>query len=543
VVVTFICGDNLSGVDICPDAVTLSQDGGQTVTATVLDKAGNPKTITAHINIDKTAPTISYNISPASNANGWNNGEVVVTFNCDDVLSGIESCTAPVTLADEGTYVVTGTAVDKAGNIFTINAIVSVDTTAPVITSNPLTAPNENGWYNEDVTVEFNCSDNLSGIDTCTEPVALAEGAAQIVSGTAVDKAGNSSITSMSIDIDKTAPNISYSLSETPDANGWNGGEVMVAFDCSDVLSGIANCTSLITLTEEGTYVVTGIATDNAGNVTTINVIVKIDKAAPVVSDPVWSVNPSPLGYDTTLTATVSDSGSGVMGGEYFINADPGVGNGIAMALNGSDMSAAFGANLATGYYTIGIRSVDAAGNWSGITYAYLVVYNPNGPTEISGSKSFVPSLTSGDVLPGLISASQNDRARMDFNVSYDADGAVSSISNFGFAYSTGQACNSVDYFNCYNTEITTISITSLTFVGTNDSVGIFEGIGTLTINGVPQQVVFRVEARDGKVIGNRIPDTFTMKIYSAGVNPNEPGATPLYQVTTSLTGNGVVVS
>jgi len=543
VIVSFTCNDNLSGVDECPNAVILNQEGGQTLTATAVDKAGNPKTISVHVNIDKTTPTISYTLSPVPNSNGWNNGEVVVTFNCDDALSGIESCTGPVTLIEDGTYAVTGTAVDKAGNTFAINAIVSVDTTAPAVVSNPSTNPNENGWYNGDTTVAFDCSDALSGIDTCSDPVTLSEGAGQIVAGTAVDKAGNSSLTSMSVDIDKTAPNISYSLSQSPNANGWNSTDVTVTFDCNDALSGVTSCTDPITLTEEGIYVVTGTAVDNAGNIVSINVEVQIDKASPVVGDPVWSANPSALGSNTTLTVSATDDISGATGGEFFINSDPGVGSGTAMTWDGANLSAIFGSDLPTGYYTIGIRSYDAAGNWSGATYAYLVVYNPNGPTQISGSKGFVPSLANGDILPGLISASQNDRATMSFDISYDADGMVSAISSFGFTYSTGQACNSVDYFNCYNTDITTININSLTFVGTDYSVGIFEGVGTLTINGVPTEVIFRVEAKDGKIIGNRIPDTFSMKVYSAGVNPSDLNAVPIYQVTTSLTGNGVVVS
>jgi len=541
--VSFTCGDNISGVDSCSDPITLSEGAGQVITGTAVDKAGNSSSTSSTFNIDKTAPTINYSISSVPNSNGWNNGEVVVTFNCGDALSGVASCTDPVTLSDDGTFVVTGTAVDNAGNITSINVIVSVDQVAPTIASNPSSQPNQHGWYNGDTTISFNCSDNLSGIDNCSDPVTLSEGAGQIVTGTAVDQAGNSSSTSMSVDIDKTAPTIGYSLSQSPNVSGWNNSNVTITFSCSDALSGVASCTDPITLTENGTYVVTGTAMDNAGNVISTNVIVKISKTPPAAGIPVWSVNPSPLGSNTTLTVPVVDGIENLIRAEYFINADPGVGSGVAMTINGSNLSATFGASLPTGYYTIGMRLLDAAGNWSETTYAYLVVYNPNGPTEISGSKSFVPTLAGGDVLPGLISANQNDRASMSFDVSYGADGTVSSISRFGFTYSTGQACNSVNYFNCYNTGITTISINNLTFVGTNYSEGVFEGVGTLMINGVVTQVTFIVEARDGKLIGNRIPDTFAMKIYSAGVNPNESGAIPLYQVTTSLTGNGVVVS
>ncbi len=230
---------------------------------------------------DTTPPTINYGLSLVPNANGWNNGQVVVTFICDDVLSGITSCTNPVTVTDDGSYVVTGTAVDKAGNAASVNVIVNVDQTAPTITSNPTSAPNASGWYNSDTTISFTCTDMLSGVDSCSSPVTLSEGENQIVTGIAVDKAGNSASTSTSISVDKTAPTISYSLSQQPNANGWNNSDVTITFSCSDALSGVATCTNPVTLTEDGTYVVTGTAIDNAGNTTSVNVIVNINRAAP----------------------------------------------------------------------------------------------------------------------------------------------------------------------------------------------------------------------------------------------------------------------
>ena len=53
-------------------------------------------------------------------------------------------------------------------------------------------SPNGNGWHNTDVTVTFTCSDALSGVASCPAPITVtAEGAGQVVTGTAVDKAGN----------------------------------------------------------------------------------------------------------------------------------------------------------------------------------------------------------------------------------------------------------------------------------------------------------------------------------------------------------------
>ena len=89
------------------------------------------------------------------------------------------------------------------------------------------------------------CADSLSGVDSCGPDRTLTEeGAGQSVTGTAIDKAGNSDDdTVSSINIDKTPPTI-----------GWNGGpgngasyyfgSVPAAPTCtaSDSLSGAGDC-------------------------------------------------------------------------------------------------------------------------------------------------------------------------------------------------------------------------------------------------------------------------------------------------------------
>lgn len=66
---------------------------------------------------DVTPPTIDSSRNPATNAQGWNNTSVTVTFSCSDGQSGIQSCTPATTLSAEGAgQSVTGTAVDNAGN-------------------------------------------------------------------------------------------------------------------------------------------------------------------------------------------------------------------------------------------------------------------------------------------------------------------------------------------------------------------------------------------------------------------------------------------
>lgn len=118
VTVSFHCADSLSGVDSCSSATTLTSEGaGQSVMGSAIDKAGNSATITVTgINIDKTAPTITANVSPPANVRGWHRPPVTVGFECADALSGLASCAPAQTLTAPGVHEVVGEALDLAGN-------------------------------------------------------------------------------------------------------------------------------------------------------------------------------------------------------------------------------------------------------------------------------------------------------------------------------------------------------------------------------------------------------------------------------------------
>jgi hypothetical protein len=154
------------------------------------------KTSSLFILLDKTPPTINAGSAPAPNANGWNNGDVTVTFTCTDNESGIASCTEPVTLSNDGAdQSVTGTAVDQNGNTATASVShINIDKTAPVVTFQG------DREYGADETVNLACTaaDSLSGVTGQPCAGALANGPAYTfgvgthqVTVTATDKAGN----------------------------------------------------------------------------------------------------------------------------------------------------------------------------------------------------------------------------------------------------------------------------------------------------------------------------------------------------------------
>jgi hypothetical protein len=318
VTVTFTCSDPVFKITSCTAPVQVTAEGAnQVVAGTAVNEAGYSSAISVTLNIDKTLPLISSGISPPRNAAGWNNSNATVSFTCSDSLSGIASCTTPILLSTEGAgQVVTGTAVDNAGNINTAAATINLDKTPPVVKAVITPAPNAAGWNNTNVNVTFTCTDGLSGIAVCPAPVQVTtEGAGQIISATATDKAGNAAPISVTVNIDKTLPVITAAAIPAPNGAGWNTSNVTVTFTCSDTGSGVSVCPSPIQVTTDGaSQSISGSVTDKAGNTATASVIINLDKTAPAIGAAV-TPTPNAAGWNNstvTVSFSCSDTTSGV---------------------------------------------------------------------------------------------------------------------------------------------------------------------------------------------------------------------------------------
>ena len=135
-------------------------------------------------------------------------------------------------------------------------------------------------------------------------------------------------------------------------------------------------------------YTVTAVDADQNESIPSSAFTIVFDQTPPVLGAPSWDTSTITVGQTANLTVPASDNLSGVIGGEYYIgSADPGQGNGTAMAYDGSNIDAALGSELAPGTYAIHVRAEDAAGNWSAITTTSLVV-NPAGTTPTFTSPS-----------------------------------------------------------------------------------------------------------------------------------------------------------
>jgi hypothetical protein len=209
--------------------------------------ASNP----IHIQIDRTAPSLSASLSPLANSSGWNNSNVTVHYTASDSGSGVASVTGDQLVSAEGTNVVTGTALDNAGNSATTNVVVKLDKTQPSITPTLQPSPNSSGWNNSDVTVSWTATDALSGVDpssVSSVTSVVQETSGQTVSGSASDLAGNTGNGSATVKLDKTAPSVILSP-----ANGSSVTNAQPTFTAgySDALSGIS--VSLVQILIDGT--------------------------------------------------------------------------------------------------------------------------------------------------------------------------------------------------------------------------------------------------------------------------------------------------
>jgi hypothetical protein len=376
VTVTFVCSDTgtgASGIASCvadgtspgSDHATLSSDGAnQSVSGTATDKADNSNTATVSgINIDKTAPVISFDSRTAANANGWNSSNVTVTWTCSDPGgSGVLDPTVTQTLTSEGGgQSTTGTCQDRAGNQTSDTVTkINIDKTAPAIAFDNRTPANANGWNNADVTVTWNCSDGVSGPVHDAVAVAVAdEGANQSATGICQDLAGNqASDTHGGINIDKTAPGIAFDhQSPAANANGWNNTDVTLYWTCTDALSGPQASPVAKTLTTEGSdQSATGTCSDKADNTTPDTQSgIDIDKTKPTLT-PTVSPTPVLLNGSATASANAADDRSGL----------------ASSSCDAVDTSS-------VGSHTVACTASDNAGNQASASASYSVNYASGG--------------------------------------------------------------------------------------------------------------------------------------------------------------------
>lgn len=132
-----------------------------------------------------------------------------------------------------------------------LTATYTIDTVAPTITAS-LSAAASNGWHHSPVTVTFTCADDI-GVASCTAPAVIdTEGAGLLVTGTAVDRAGRRTSTSVTVSVDLTPPTVA--LLSPVDFAVTSAGSVLLTASVADALSGIveARCNGAVAPVDSG---------------------------------------------------------------------------------------------------------------------------------------------------------------------------------------------------------------------------------------------------------------------------------------------------
>lgn len=266
------------------------------------DSCGNmsvPVTVYFNVNKDVTAPTGTHSINPTN----WTNGDVTITLNTTDDMSGVKRIKKP-----DGSYIYSISTIyvvpangsytfvleDNVGNTrnYTVT-INNIDKTAP--TGSLSHSPTN--WVNTDVEIHWSVADANSGV----KQIKLPDGTIKTTAtgdytvsqnGTytfvVYDAAGNTLTLQETVtNIDKTPPTGSFSHNPTD----WVIDYVKIHWTASDSQSGFnrvvlpdgtstTNASGDFTVTDNGTYTFT--LYDNVGNsrILTEN-INNIDKIMP----------------------------------------------------------------------------------------------------------------------------------------------------------------------------------------------------------------------------------------------------------------------
>jgi|GEM_PF-3493758 len=135
-------------VDGSSAKVEVDTEGATEVGYWAVDKAGNTEKVNLlTVNVDKTAPEVTWNQSPKENEKGWNSSDVSITIKAEDINSGFKELhykigdgeeqttdenTVAFSVSDEGTTTVSYWAVDNTGLSSEITTKeVKIDKTVP----------------------------------------------------------------------------------------------------------------------------------------------------------------------------------------------------------------------------------------------------------------------------------------------------------------------------------------------------------------------------------------------------------------------------
>ena len=297
-----------------------SDTKGTKVIVTTMDNAGNKQTSEQIVKVDKTAPIPGTLVINGKKGFGeWYLSDV--TFNVkngSDSTSGHSNTTSTHTGVagnTDGTEVMVTTK-DVAGNTATRKYIIRIDKNEPTAGTLIINGTlGNNGWYISNVKLSASDVAGVTSTLNITEITSDTKGTEVTMTSTN-NKTGAVKVTKHNVKVDKTKPTVGGLVIHGTKGNGdWyksdltfsvtNGGD-----NTSGHLNTSSNLTSLTTDTKGTTVTIT--TKDMAGNTSTKNYTVKMDKNAPKIE----MVNPTNGNWtnkNIEITSNFSDNISGIV--------------------------------------------------------------------------------------------------------------------------------------------------------------------------------------------------------------------------------------
>jgi hypothetical protein len=383
-------------------------NGNYTVTVTVTDAAGNTDDANQSLTVHAVAPAVTYTEGSVASTNdstpliSGNTSAVVgsavtVTIGGQSLETTVQSdatWNVTVTNLENDDYVVDTQVTDLEGNVGTASQVLTVDTTAPVVTIDAVGVTND---PRPEITLTTEAGATITAVivgvvvgvtqDSTDNDAWSATPDSDLVNGvytitaTATDGAGNVETYSMTFSIDTTAPDVliddnyddepndaaARTNDVTPEITGVTnasaGQIVTVIFGLLDtagqvIHTGVAQAVvqdhgawNVIPILSEGVWSVEAAVTDEAGNVGKFTQVLTVDTTAPALT-----ISSSDVTNDDTLTIIgTTEVGAAI---SVSINGLPVT---TTLDVNGWEVTPTVG--LADGIHNVAVSATDAAGN------------------------------------------------------------------------------------------------------------------------------------------------------------------------------------
>lgn len=239
----------------------------------------------------------------------------------------------------------------------------------PVVQAIPDRSPDRNGWYNDNVVVAFEAQDNnwFQQLEVDPPVTVSTEGANQVITGSATDEEGLIGYGSVTISLDKSAPETTATLTAAA-SDTWINSGASLTLHAADGLSGVAATsysvddgqtwnpyTGPIPFDDDGRYFIHYRSIDAAGNSEASKTFaINLDRTGPVVEAMTPEAKRYPDAGDLVPAYRVTDAMSGVDLVKTAASLDgKKVQSGAAIPLY----------TLALGAHTFTVKATDRAGN------------------------------------------------------------------------------------------------------------------------------------------------------------------------------------